>query len=428
MRVIFAVAALIVLASAVQEDINDEDFSEASQAVDVMLQEGKSDSACRKLANGSKQEISNGQKNTQRLLNRMDVGKNCHTAGLSAYNAAKRRESNAKKAADTATRNCNKAKNARVKVGSKSLSQFKVGCSAFLNDPAYTRAKGHMTRTCNDATRKRAAHADSRRATASALRAHQKAKEQCACRAQKTHKAAVRTTTNFNSAANAKAWTKAHHMLCVLDGKAANRCSVPRVPRVTAPRMPSWVARVNTCESHRRERAAKQKERNTKATERKNKAAHRERTSKATERKNKHHHRERTDKTNKERNSKHHSRERTSKANERKGKAANTCKHGVIIYQHYHFRGYGRRFYRGRYDMNAMIRKGVKNDDASSAKVYNGCKLIIYQHSRFNGHHATFNCNHGGWCNFDWNHFTRRGVGNDHMSSLRVCNRNGSGC
>merc|ERR1711967_230046 len=375
MRVIFAVAALIVLASAVQED--------------------KSDSACRKLANGSKQEISNGQKNTQRLLNRMDVGKNCHTAGLSAYNAAKRRESNAKKAADTATRNCNKAKNVRVKVGSKSLSQFKVACSTFLNDRAYTSAKGHMTRTCNDATRKRAAHADSRRATASALRAHQKAKEQCACRAQKTHKAAVRTTTNFNSAANAKAWTKAHHMLCVLDGKAANRCSVPRVPRVTAPRMPSWVARVNTCESHRRERAAKQKERNTKATERKNKAARRE---------------------------------RTSKANERKHKAANTCKHGVIIYQHYHFRGYGRRFYRGMYDMHAMMRKGVKNDDASSAKVYNGCKLIIYQHSRFNGHHAAFDCNHGGWCNFDWNQFTRRGVGNDHMSSLRVCNKDNTGC
>jgi hypothetical protein len=193
-----------------------------------------------------------------------------------------------------------------VKVGSKSLSQFKVACSTFLNDRAYTSAKGHMTRTCNDATRKRAAHADSRKATTSALRAHQKAKEQCACRAQKTHKAAVRTTSNFNSAANAKAWTKAHHMICVLDGKAANRCSVPRVPRVTAPRMPSWVARVNTCESHRRERAAKQKERNSKATERKNKAAHRERTSKATERKNK-----------KERTNKHHHRERTNKANEK---------------------------------------------------------------------------------------------------------------
>merc|ERR1712146_800489 len=173
--------------------------------------------------------------------------------------------------------NCNKAKNARVTVGSKSLSQFKAGCSAFLNDRAYTSAKAKMTRTCKDATKKRAAHADSRRATATALKAHQKAKEACACRAQKDHKAAVRTTNNFNSAANAKAWTKTHHMICVLDGKAANRCSVPPVPRVTAPRMPSWVARFNNCESHRRERAAKkQKERNGKA-EKKNKAAQKER-------------------------------------------------------------------------------------------------------------------------------------------------------
>merc|ERR1711871_1014143 len=198
---------------------------------------------------------------------------------------------------------------------------------------------------------------------------------------------------------------------------------VPRVPKVTAPRMPSWVARVNTCESHRRERAAKQKERNTKATEGKNKADHRERTSKATERKNKAAHRERTDKTNKERSSKHHSRERTSKANERKGKAANTCKKPVVIYQHYHFRGYAKGFHKGRYDMHAMMRAGVKNDDASSAKVPHGCKLIIYQHSRFNGRAASFVCNSG-----DWNHFTRRGVGNDQMSSLRVCNLNGSGC
>jgi hypothetical protein len=416
MRVIFAVAALIVLASAVQEDINDEDFSEASQAVDVMLQEGKSDSACRKLANGSKLEISNGQKNTQRLLNRMDVGKNCHTAGLSAYNAAKRRESNAKRAADTATRNCNKAKNVRVKVGSKSLSQFKVACSTFLNDRAYTSAKGHMTRTCNDATRKRAAHADSRKATTSALRAHQKAKEQCACRAQKTHKAAVRTTSNFNSASNAKAWTKAHHMICVLDGKAANRCSVPRVPRVTAPRMPSWVARVNTCESHRRERAAKQKERNSKATERKNK---------------------------------HHHRERTSKANERKVKALQTCHGGVWIYQHQDFKGYQRHFhpksrncksncYPGSYNMHAMQRMGVPNDSASAARVWPGCKLVIYQHSRFNGRSKSFSCRvnksakrfpqdtcqYGKKRNWRSNSFTGV-VGNDQMSSFKVCNLHG---
>jgi hypothetical protein len=242
MRTLLLVATLVVIVSAHQEEIN-EDFAEASQAVQVLLQEGKSDSACRKLATGTKKEITDGQRNTQSLINRFDIGKNCHKAGLGAYNAAKTRQANAKRASDTAVRNCNKAKNARVTVGLKPLSAFKVGCSAFLNDRKYTSAKGHMSRTCNDAKRKQAAHADSKKATATALRAHQTAKKTCACRAQKNHKAAVRAAANFNSASNAKSWTKAYHMMCVLDGKPANRCSVPRVPRVSVPRMPTWVAR-----------------------------------------------------------------------------------------------------------------------------------------------------------------------------------------
>merc|ERR1719158_1136928 len=418
MRTLLLVATLVVIVSAHQEEIN-EDFAEASQAVQVLLQEGKSNSACRTLATGTKKEITDGQRNTQSLINRFDIGKNCHKAGLGAYNAAKTRQSNAKKASDTAVRNCNKAKNARVTVGLKPLSEFKVGCSAFLNDPKYTSAKGHMTRTCNDAKRKQAAHADSVKATATALSAHQKAKKNCACRAQKNHKTAVRAAANFNSAANAKSWTKAHHMMCVLDGKAANRCKVPRVPRVTAPRMPSWVAKFNNCESHRKERAAKKKEKDgkekkgkeSKSKERKSKEhksketkgkeqrVKKEKNAKATkERNNKNAHRERTNKTN-ERNNKNAHKERTNKTNERNHKNANSCKHGAIIYQHYHFRGYARRFYKGRYDMHAMMRKGVKNDDASSAKVYGGCRLIIYQYSRFNGRHATMDCNHNGWCN-----------------------------
>jgi len=217
--------------------------AEAQQSIDALLQMGKKDSACRNLATGTKKEITDGQRNTQRLINRMDVGKNCHTAGLSAYNAAKKRETNARNQYHSANNACNRAKGARVQVGAKSLSQFKVGCAAFLNDGKYIAARRHMTNTCNNAIRKKAAYDNSRKATASALKAHQKAKVACACRAQKNYKAAVKAAKAFNSAANAKAWTKAHHMMCVLNGKPANKCAVPRVPRVTAPRMPSWVAR-----------------------------------------------------------------------------------------------------------------------------------------------------------------------------------------
>merc|ERR1711871_1876510 len=218
-------------------------YAEAQESIDTLLQSGKKDSACRNLAKGSKKEITDGQRNTQNLVNRMDVGKNCHTAGLAAYQAAQRRETSARNAYHSANNACNRAKGARVQVGAKSLSQFKVGCSAFLNDGKYIAAKRHMTNTCNNAIKKKAAYDSSRKTTASAFKAHQKAKVACACRAQKNHKSAVKATNNFNSAANAKAWTKAHHMMCVLDGKPANKCAVPRVPRVTAPRMPSWVAR-----------------------------------------------------------------------------------------------------------------------------------------------------------------------------------------
>merc|ERR1711990_1362486 len=221
----------------------EEAHADAQQSIDALLQEGKKDSACRNLATGTKKEITDGQRNTQRLVNRMDVGKNCHTAGLAAYNAAKSRETNARNQYHSANNACNRAKGARVQVGAKSLSQFKTGCAAFLNDSKYIAARRHMTNTCNNAIRKKAAYDNSRKATASALKAHQKAKVACACRAQKNYKAAVKATSNFNSAANAKAWTKAHHMMCILDGKPANKCAVPRVPRVTAPRMPSWVAR-----------------------------------------------------------------------------------------------------------------------------------------------------------------------------------------
>merc|ERR1712070_565812 len=183
----------------------EEAHADAPQSIDALLQEGKKDSACRNLATGTKKEITDGQRNTQRLVNRMDVGKNCHTAGLAAYNAAKSRETSARNQYHSANNACNRAKGARVQVGAKSLSQFKVGCAAFLNDGKYIAAKRHMTNTCNNAIKKKAAYDNSRKATASAL--------------------------------------KAHHMMCVLDGKPANKCAVHRVPRVTAPRMPSWVAR-----------------------------------------------------------------------------------------------------------------------------------------------------------------------------------------
>jgi len=241
---LLAFAVSEIIETEVEESYSPEQaHADAQHAIDALIQLGRKDSACRSLSHTTKKEIKDGQRNTQRLINRMDVGKNCHKAGLSAYNAAKSHETRARNAYHSANNACNRAKGARVQVGSKTLSQFKVGCAAFLNDGKYIAAKRHMTNTCNDAIKKKAAYENSKKATATAHKAHLKSKAKCACRAQKNHKAAVAARNKFNSAANAKAWTKAYHMLCVLDGKSANRCSVPRVPKCHVPSMPNWVAR-----------------------------------------------------------------------------------------------------------------------------------------------------------------------------------------
>merc|ERR1712205_248502 len=49
----------------------EEAHADAQQSIDALLQEGKKDSACRNLATGTKKEITDGQRNTQRLVNRM---------------------------------------------------------------------------------------------------------------------------------------------------------------------------------------------------------------------------------------------------------------------------------------------------------------------------------------------------------------------
>merc|ERR1711998_271372 len=184
---------------------------EASNDVAALIEAGKTKDACAKLADSSIKEITDGQRNTQRLVNRMDVGKNCHTAGLAAYNAAKSRETSARNAYHSANNAYNRAKGARVKTSPFTVSKVKAnGCLDVSKDSAYIAAKRHVTTTNNNKIRKKAAYDNSRKATADALKAHQKAKVACACRAQKNHKAAVKATSNFNSSKNAKACAKGH--------------------------------------------------------------------------------------------------------------------------------------------------------------------------------------------------------------------------
>merc|ERR1711959_45433 len=57
----------------------------------------------------------------------------------------------------------------------------------------------------------------------------------------------------------------------------------------------------------------------------------------------------------------------------------------VDVYKHCNYRGYRIHLTPGSYNMHALIRKGMKNDDLSSIRVNGRCVARLYQHWNFGG-------------------------------------------
>merc|ERR1712205_122138 len=157
---------------------DDEAHATAQRKVDELLQSGKSDADCRKLAKSTADDVIKSVAAQQAALNKMGRGSQCNVEGSSLIVAAEKSKSAMDKAQGA------------VAQAKKDLADAKA-----------TAAK--MVATCK-------------------------------CNVKKLH---AKTITDFNSsvnAANMKAWKLAAHLVCVLDHKTTNQCTVPTLPTVKA--------------------------------------------------------------------------------------------------------------------------------------------------------------------------------------------------
>merc|ERR1711998_388287 len=149
--------------------------------------------------------------------------------------AKKNLDSTKTKAAD-AKKASNSAKSKPVKFKDVTIADIKDGdCAAFFQDPAYTAAQKGAEAAAKTDAKAAGEFKAAQTAYDDALAAQKKAIHICACAAQKKHGEAKKAIDKANSAENAKAWTKGHHMKCVLDGKNGANCKVPAVPKATLP-------------------------------------------------------------------------------------------------------------------------------------------------------------------------------------------------
>jgi hypothetical protein len=229
---------LLILVSSCAAFLSEADSTEAHTAaqrtIDELLLQGKDDGDCRKLATSTITEIRNNVKVTETTYNAIDKGYTCKTAGQPAVTAAKKSKKAAEKKYADAKRTYATACSAKVKFAPKRFDSLKRGqCSTFFDDPVFTVA----AKKCTSATYTRSKANGMVKITGQAVRDAEtsaaKEKRKCFCKVQKENKEGMKSIRAINSAENAKAWVKAHHMLCVLDNKSPARCSVPKVPKAT---------------------------------------------------------------------------------------------------------------------------------------------------------------------------------------------------
>merc|ERR1712227_21117 len=210
-------------------------FEEAQQTVTSMTQAGKTDKECRKLATESKKEIEKTVKQSQKVLDKLPSGAQCITAESETVSKAQSLKNRADEKAADAKKAVDKSCDVKVDFGSFHLSSLKPGkCDQFYSKSAYTSA----AKKCADAKKAKEKADGAKDEAAKSLKktkeAAAKDKNKCLCKVQKDHKTAWADATKSEDA-NQKAWTKAHHIECVLDATPASKCTVPTCPAVKKP-------------------------------------------------------------------------------------------------------------------------------------------------------------------------------------------------
>jgi hypothetical protein len=221
---------------------------EASGDISTLLEAGKTKDACASLAETTSKEITDSVAASQKVMNAVPKGALCSKEGQQAVDSAKKQLDAAKKKEAAAKSAGNTAAKAPVKFADISISQVKANdCSAFHADPAYISAK-----KAADAAAKKQAEAGgqvkgAQGAYDNAVAAQKAAIQACACHTKWQHDQAKKAADKSNSAENAKAWSKAHMMKCVLAGTSASACKVPPTPKVTVPALEEPAKSVSGC-------------------------------------------------------------------------------------------------------------------------------------------------------------------------------------
>merc|ERR1711998_320523 len=160
-------------------------------------------------------EVNDSVAASQKAVANMPNGDQCNNEGAHLIKKAEDDKKKADKAEKDALNAVNAAKSAKINFGDYVVSSLDgKSCGYFYNTQVWKNAQNKI---------KNAETAYTKR----------KAEAQAAAKGVTTAKEEAKADFNAKSkSANTAAWKKSYHMICVLDAKPANQCTVPTLPEV----------------------------------------------------------------------------------------------------------------------------------------------------------------------------------------------------
>jgi len=217
------------------------------EAKDYLKNEGHS--ACKSLADATEQEVKDNVKAEQAILDKIEKGGNCPEAGQQAVQAAQNSLDAAEDKSKKADAAYSTALTKPVNFGTHAFNSLTKGdCNVFYNSDNYKNAEVDVKAKKDAKTDAAGAVTQAKKALEDAKAAAVVAVRDCRCTTYKTHEAALAAANAKVANSNTKAWTKAAHLECVLDGKTTNSCTVPALPEVKATTLANGVT-AGTCSS-----------------------------------------------------------------------------------------------------------------------------------------------------------------------------------
>merc|ERR1712093_883261 len=194
-------------------DHDDEAHATAQRKVDELLESGKSDADCRKLAKSTADEVTNSVAAQQAALNKMGRGSQCNMEGSSLIAAAEKSKSTAESNLKSKTTAHTNAKAKKFNFGDFSYSTLTEGqCGTFFNSAVWKSAKASVEAAKTAVNKAEGELSEATKNLADAKVTAVKMVEKCKCKVAKLHAKTVTDLNNSVFAANTRAWKLAAHL------------------------------------------------------------------------------------------------------------------------------------------------------------------------------------------------------------------------